>query len=319
MITLVADVGGTNTRVGVAQGAAVRNDSIERYRNTDYASLGDVLAAYQRDHMDATPDTVCVAVAGPVRHDVGRLTNRDWIVSKDGLCRATGATTGHVINDLSAQGYALDTVSVRALGDVASTDPSETRLVVGIGTGFNAAPVLRHDGRLLVTPSECGHVTLPVWDDHSARLSAALKQHHGFASVEDVLSGRGLPQSYRFLTGETPPDVPADILAQAQRDPTGPAGQTVHTIIGALGRVVGDLGLVHLPFGGIVLIGGMARALLPFFDEFGFYEGLRDKGRFSDFLSQFNIFVLEDDFAALSGCAIYAQSAAASAPSGGPR
>lgn len=91
-------------------------------------------------------------------------------------------------------------------------------------------------------------------------------------------------------------------------DPAGPAGRTVTTIIGAFGRVAGDLGLTYLPFGGIVLIGGMARALVPFFETCGFFEGFHDKGRFSDFLGNFGLFVMEDDFAALSGCALYTQS-----------
>lgn len=310
MTTLVADVGGTNTRVGIANGSKVNRDGVARFRNTEFASLGDVLNAYLRDHPTAPPDNVCVAIAGPVRDGVGRLTNRDWIVSKDSLCRTTGASNGFVLNDLSAQGYAIDEVEIRALTPNIQTqmDPRETRLVIGIGTGFNAAPVYRRDDTLMVVPSECGHATLPIWDTASSRLADALKAHHGFASIEDVLSGRGLPQSYRMLTGLTPPDDPADIISTALVDPTSPAGQTLQTIIGAMGRVAGDLGLVHMPFGGIILIGGMARALIPCFEKFGFHAAMTDKGRFSEFVGQMGIFVLEDDYAALDGCALYVQS-----------
>lgn len=310
MRTLVADVGGTNTRVGVAIYGQVRPESVQRFRNAEFAALGDVLNAYQRDFDSTQPDTVCVAVAGPVRHGVGRLTNRDWIVSQDYLRRVTAAQHGLVINDLSAQGYALDAVNVRGIGKSSNDqmDPTETRLVVGVGTGFNAAPVYRQGDGLMVAPSECGHVTLPVWNDQSAKLTEALKEHRGFAAVEDILSGRGLPQCYRLLTGQTPPEDPSEILATALSEPNSPAGETVRTIVGALGRVVGDLALVHLPFGGIVLIGGMSRALLPFFEEFGFDTGFHDKGRFSEFLSQFSVFAMEDDYAALNGCAFYAQS-----------
>ncbi|MBE3639083.1 glucokinase [Mangrovicoccus algicola] len=313
MTILVADVGGTNTRVGLAGAGPVDRSRISRYRNAEFASLGDVLAVYLADHLLPPPEKVCVAVAGPVRHGIGRLTNRDWIVSQEELCRVTGAATGLVLNDLSAQGHALDLVATAPVleryGTLAA-DPEETRLVIGVGTGFNAAPVYRQPQGLMVTPSECGHVTLPVWNEDGARLAAELRRHHGFASVEDLLSGRGFPLCYQLLTGSAPAD-PAQILLRAAEAPGGPESRFLQLMVGTLGRVAGDLALVHLPFGGIVFIGGMARALQPFFAALGFDEGLRDKGRFSDFLAQIPVSAMQDDFAALDGCALYARQGAA--------
>ncbi|MFZ1726109.1 MAG: glucokinase, partial [Albidovulum sp.] len=72
-----------------------------------------------------------------------------------------------------------------------------------------------------------------------------------------------------------------------------------------LGAVAGDLALTHLPFGGIYLIGGVARAFAPYLEPFGFAEAFRDKGRFSGFMRDFPVTVIEDDFAALAGCAVY--------------
>ncbi|WP_371743896.1 glucokinase [Mangrovicoccus sp. HB161399] len=313
MTTIVADVGGTNTRVGLSEGGAVDRSRVSRYRNAEFASLGDVLASYIAEQRLAAPDCVCVAVAGPVRHGIGRLTNRDWIVSEDELCRVAGAAKGLVLNDLSAQGYALDMVPVaplleRCAGKV--PDPEETRLVIGVGTGFNAAPVYRRPGGLLVTPSECGHVTLPVWNEDGARLAQELRRHHGFASVEDLLSGRGFPMSYQLLTGSAPAD-PGEIVTRAAEAPGSPEARFLALMVGTLGRVAGDLALTHLPFGGIVFIGGMARALEPFFDVHGFDAALCDKGRFSEFLAQFPVFAMTDDYAALDGCAIYARQDAA--------
>ena len=43
--------------------------------------------------------------------------------------------------------------------------------------------------------------------------------------------------------------------------------------------------------------------MTPYLDRFGFAEALRDKGRFSDFVAQFPVTVIEDDFAALHGLA----------------
>lgn len=311
MTVLVADVGGTNTRVGLAGDGIIRPDSIERFRNADFARLGDVLAAYLRTRTPGPLEATCVAIAGPVRHGVGRLTNRDWIISEDELQRETGAARGFVINDLSAQGYALDLCEVTPAlpGMTGLPDPEETRLVVGIGTGLNAAPVFVGPNGPMVVPSECGHVSLPVWDSESFLVAEGLKTHHGFASVEEALAGRGLPQCLRILTGAVPPDDPADILRRAEAAPDGPEGRTLRFIIGVLGRVIGDLALVHLPFGGVVMIGGMARAYMPFLAPMGFSSAMADKGRFSDFMSNFGIFVMTDDYAALAGCANFARIA----------
>jgi glucokinase len=74
-----------------------------------------------------------------------------------------------------------------------------------------------------------------------------------------------------------------------------------------LGTVVGNLSLIHLPFGGVWLIGGVARAFTPYMERFGFAEAFRDKGRFEAFMRDFSVSVIEDDYAALTGCAHHLQ------------
>ena len=72
-----------------------------------------------------------------------------------------------------------------------------------------------------------------------------------------------------------------------------------------LGKVCGNLSLVQLPFGGVYLVGGVARAMAPHLLNLGFEESFKAKGRFSDFMSSFPVFVVEDDYAALLGSASY--------------
>ena len=95
----------------------------------------------------------------------------------------------------------------------------------------------------------------------------------------------------------------AQIMAnfEAGQDPV--AEQTVAQFIRTLAMSIGHLAMVQLPFGGIYLIGGVARAMAPHFDRFDFVATLQDKGRFSDLARAFPIYVVEDDFAALVGCA----------------
>ena len=310
MTTLVADIGGTNTRLALCD-TPDAPQHIARFRNAEFPALDAVLRHYLRDLGHPPVRAACVAVAGPVRHGVGRMTNLDWAMDAGLLCAATGAGRGHVINDLEAQGHALDDVPTRLLMGPAPDRAAGPRLVVGLGTGFNAAPVhaAARGAPVHVVPSECGHISLPVRDDASLALARALQASHGFASVEEALSGRGLlavNAHVAHVAGEAAHASTESLLAALQGTPSATDRATADLFCATLGRVLGDLALVHLPWGGIYLIGGLARAMAPFFDRHGLADAFHDKGRFGPFLRDFALLLVEDDYAALTGCARYA-------------
>ena len=73
--------------------------------------------------------------------------------------------------------------------------------------------------------------------------------------------------------------------------------------------MLADLALIHLPYGGIYLIGGMSRALTPHFDRFGLQTSFREARRVDLLQKDFSVTVVEDDYAALTGCAVYLDAA----------
>lgn len=308
---LVADVGGTNTRVALARGSALLDETVRRFRNADHASLEDVIGTYLAGLGDVPVRGASVAIAGPVRDGHGKLTNRDWSIDRATLSALTGARDVAVLNDLQAQGYALERIAPENLAPVsggAQAPAQGTRLVIGVGTGFNAAPVYRTSSGVLVPPSEAGHAGLPVNSDEDLRLSRFARAEPGFAAVEDVLSGRGLERVYRWRGAEagwTSCRPAADIIAACAGGTDGIAREAVAVFVRTLGAVAGDLALIHLPFGGLYLVGGVARAVLPHLGEFGFEDAFRDKGRFAGFMEQFPVQVVEDDFAGLTGLAAH--------------
>ncbi|MCV6594628.1 MAG: glucokinase [Silicimonas sp.] len=306
-VSLVADVGGTNTRLALADGADLRSPSIEKYRNAEHDSLADVITAYLAGQNQPV-DAAAVAIAGPVEAGRGRLTNLDWSIDEAELTRTTGAARASVLNDLQAQAHGLAHIAPDHLRPVLPGRAAEgAQLVIGAGTGFNAALALPTAAGALVPASECGHITLPVTRPEDLRLAQFVAREHGFASVEDVLSGRGIAHIHRWLAGEAGETSDLDtatIMAAAARGEAR-ALDTVALHVRLLGQVAGDLALTHLPFGGVYLIGGVARAMTPYFDRFGFGAAFADKGRFADFMGQFPVSVIEDDFAALSGLAAF--------------
>lgn len=308
--SLVADIGGTNTRVALADGPRVLEETVRKYPNTAFPGLETVLRQYIADEDNVDCAGACVAVAGPVRDGVGELTNLDWSFDKDTLTRATKAEKVAVLNDLQAQGHALPFIPEEKITRVVQgSEPSNShaaRLVIGVGTGFNAAPVFNTEKGVLVPPSEAGHANLPIRTEDDLRLLRYVETAHGFPAVEDVLSGRGLERVYAWLSseaGEPGEKSSAEIMAAVDAGSDPRSDEAVRTFIRILGTVAGNLTLIQLPFGGVYLIGGMARAVTPHMDRFGFDAAYRDKGRFAGFMGNFTVSVVEDDYAALIGCA----------------
>lgn len=308
---LLADIGGTHTRLALADAGVLRPGSIRRYRNEGHATFEALLALYLRDCGVRECAGVCLAVAGPVRDGVVRMTNLGWELRREALRALTGSAEVHFLNDLQAQGHALDVLDpahIRTLvpapetpGTTGTTD-TMTRLVVGIGTGFNAAPVHRSAQGLFVPPSECGHIHLPRQDSDEAALADWLAAEHGLATVEEALCGRGLAAIHRYLGhGALTPE--ALVTAIAAGDSAAKATGALYTRL--LGRVLADLALIHLPYGGICLIGGTARAMGPHLAGFGLATHFRAMGRCAPMMEGFPIRLIEDDFAALTGCAVW--------------
>jgi len=307
--SLVADIGGTNTRVALAEGTRLLPETVRKYRNTEYPGLETVLRTFIAAEGNVDCKGACVAVAGPVRDGVGTLTNLNWQIDRETLARAASAETVSILNDLQAQGHALEHLSSGNLRQI--VDPPEhsahaVGLVIGVGTGFNAAAVYTTASGKLVTPSEAGHANMPIRTEAELRLCHFVETAHGFPAIEDVLSGRGLERIYAWLgheAGEPSEISAADIMGAVEAGSDPRAEEAARLFVRILGAVAGNLSLIHLPFGGVFFSGGVARAFAPHMERFGFTAAFHDKGRFAGFMKNFGVSVIEDDFAALAGCA----------------
>lgn len=306
--TLVADIGGTNTRVALANDRIVDQNTVRRFSNADAADFATVLRRYlEETQIDAgTLDGACAAGAGPVQHGAVTLTNLDWRISPEILQDTLGTSHVAVLNDLQAQGFAVGYAAqgtVDTLTPGASDPQSQTKLVVGVGTGFNAAPIFETAAGRMVMPSESGHIALPELDDATSKVIAYLEEKYGFPSVEEALSGRGLTQVDAAVNDTEGRDAPA-LMADLEAGDAS-AADAIRTVVALLGAVVGDLALITLPFGGISLVGGVTGHLAPWFEPFGLLDAMRAKGRFGNFMEQFGVEVVTDDYAALTGCAVH--------------
>ncbi|MBV6637075.1 MAG: ROK family protein [Mameliella sp.] len=308
-LSVVADIGGTNTRVALSRDGQVLDDSIRRFRNSENAGIEPILDSYLDDQKVA-PVGVCIDMAGPVHDGVGTLTNLDWTVDSGALKKRIGAARVAVLNDLQAQGFAVahlghDSLSPVLTGREAPADA--VRLVVNVGTGLNAVPVYTQGARTLVPPAEAGHVSLLARDAEELRLVDWVAEKTGHPGLEEILSGRGLERLYAWVCHDEGDGLPlpaAEIMAGFEAGEPR-AQRAARLFVRFLGRYTGDLALVTLPFGGIYLVGGVTRHLGPHLRHLGFAEAFADKGRFNAYMTQFPVDLVTDDYAALRGCAAH--------------
>jgi glucokinase len=300
---LVADVGASHTRLAQILDGALKPGSARRFFNADFPGVLPMIASYL-DEQGARPQAICAGVAGPVRAGTAQLTNLDWFMDGAEIARATGATEVHLINDLQAQGYALDDLDPQSITPIfaGQPDPDGPRMVLGLGTGSNIAVVHRVGADLLVPPAEAGHSGLPHLGDAANAVIAALGAEVPHKPYEALLSGSGLMRLHRLRCGASLPA--PEILGQAEQA-GGDCAETLTLFLEILGAVMGNLALTHMATGGVFLIGGLARAMAPMLNAPEFRGTFTAKGPYRPIMAAMPLHLITDDTAALIGCARY--------------
>ncbi|MFT7596236.1 MAG: glucokinase [Paracoccaceae bacterium] len=319
MTLVVADVGGTNTRIALVQSdgaTALSLSHIGRYENDEFASFYEVLSRYSADHPLPALQGACFAVAGPVTSTYAQLTNRSWgfdaadIVAALPAAFAPPVAAVHLVNDLVALGYALPDLTPDQLLQVRASDGASGRnnqaLVAGMGTGFNVCMVKMGRTGPTVIEAELGHASLPasVRDPLVATLGDGARQ---FATIEDLFSGRGLSQVYRILSGDADKKGP-QILADYVPGGHDQATRAVDLFAHLLGVFARELVFQYLPFGGIHFAGGAAQGVLGSAAQQVFLQALNTPGPFGDHIARVPVRLITDDTAALTGAARFARA-----------
>lgn len=323
MTALVSDIGGTNTRLGLVADGELIPSSLDSFANDEFDSYEAVVETYLARLGQRRLDACCIALAAVPTPDGAQLTNRDWTIARSSLQALTGAPFIGFLNDFEALGYSLIAPErLETQPVLASAMPPlsrATRMVLGAGTGFNAAACHwpTFGGAPHVAAAECGHTTLAIEGDEECGLQAALAAGRGRASVERALSGNGLREIHAFVCDrdgrQCKAQTSAEIAVAAVAGSDEQAVAAAHLFLRLLGRVAGDLALTFLPHGGIYLSGGVCRALAPLLvGTDTFRDAFHAKGRMGPFMADFDAHLLLDDRVALIGCVEWLRIAAAS-------
>jgi glucokinase len=310
---LVADIGGTNARLAVADGSGRLRD-MRTYPSADYGSGAVLVARFLRDAAIAGLDGCCVAIAGPVTAGRGRLTNGQAVCDERELAAAVGTPRALVINDFAAVGYALPTLGPNVLKTIGpELDGSGTKAALGPGTGLGMVFVVPDRGGWRVLPSEGGHGSLAASDPLEAEVFALLQQHHGFVGWETVLCGPGLVNLYQVVceVWGCPAElgVASEITARALTVEEPVCHQTLEMFCNLLGTAAGNLALTVCATGGVYLGGGILPKLGDFLGESQFRRRFEARGPLSAYVKAIPTrLILEPEPGLLGAAAAYRQA-----------
>ena len=304
-LVMVADIGGTNARLALADLATLELSHIhqtlcDRHANLE-AALGDYLAS-----LPVKPRRAALAVAAPVSGEQINLTNSHWSFRKSELCHVAGFDEIQVLNDFEALALSLPALDPTELHQIGGTVPEEhaTKVVLGPGTGLGVAGLVWSGQDWIAVPGEGGHMSLGARDEDELALLQGLGPAASHVSAERAISGPGLAALYRAVAASRhePAVENIDVVARALGG-DALAGEALGVFITWLGRFAGNVALAFGARGGVYIGGGIAPKITAALSAGSFREAFEQKGRMSAYLAPIPVCVIAAEFATLTGAA----------------
>jgi glucokinase len=303
MKTLVADVGGTQSRLGLAQNGILDQSSVRRFENAKFRSFYEVVDEYLGNLPQTHVVSCVVALAGPIVAGIGTLTNLDWEVSVESLRKSMRCQQAVLMNDLTSLGYSLRQLPANGIqhisGPVKAPVDNGQHLIVGLGTGFNVCPVVEDgNGDPVCLQVELGHTSL------AHNIKTALNRHidsSAFNTVEDIFSGKGLSNLYQAVSGGGAKS--GETIVQEHMNNTNPVStQTLVLFAELLGLLTREMAIQYLPTAGIYFAGSASRGIFGAGVSTAFEYGAFGQKHFLKDINQIPIGLITDDAAGLLGC-----------------
>ena len=299
-VIAVADIGGTNARFATAEldGKTVLSVSEPVTLQTSrVATFTEAWKAFTGKLGGKAPDALGVAFAGPVDGPKIKLTNNDWSIDAEEL-RALGIDELRVVNDFGAVAHAIASLGeeyfLSLCGPAGPLPHDGVVTVVGPGTGLGVAQIV---GRKVIE-TEGGHSGFAPWDEVEERIHRDLRQKLGRVEIEHVVSGPGLANIHRALTGEHRDD--GDLWAEVL---TGGASEAFDRWCAILGGSAGDVALVQ-GADAVVVAGGLGYRLRELLLQSEFENRFIAKGKFEARMRSIGVRILDHPQPGLLGAAI---------------
>ena len=319
---LAGDIGGTNVRLAYFEvsGGRLVSTFTEIHPTREFASLEEAARKFLSAH-SLKIECACFGVAGAVKHGKVKLTNLPWTLDERLLARNLGVEQMWLINDLEANAEGVAALSpddflVLNQGEAGGSDNCA---IISAGTGLGEAGLVWDGVRRRPVASEGGHADFSPRTDLDIELLKYLRTQSGQVSWEQVLSGPGLFNLYKFLRdtgrGEEPAwlaaeisqgNPPAVITHAALEGKSNLCVQALDLFVNYYGMEAANLALKFLAVGGIYLGGGIAPKITAKLQNGKFMDAFVRNARLGNILKLVPVHVILNDKTALFGAARHA-------------
>lgn len=310
---LIGDIGGTNARFAIADPERPGFSGASTFQCADYASADDAIRRYLDELQAASPDVICLAVAGPVINGTVQVTNNHWTLSAADIAADFGINDVQLLNDFEAVAFSIpqlqaEGVEVIGLPDKKpALDEDFNIAILGPGTGLGTAGLIRRGQVVIPIVGEGGHVGFAPKSQVQVNILGALRSKFDRVSVERLVSGSGIENIYWALTrihGEQRTQLSAEeIFTQCRDDGDSRASETVQMFFEILGQVAGDLALTLGATDGVYIAGGIAKRYPEMLQNSGFRNAFDNKGRHRALMERIPTLLITDDEPGLLGAA----------------
>ena len=310
MLSVVADVGGTNIRLAVCELETGKLSKLKEFACAEFVTLEAALNQYFTTLQDKV-DHLCIGIACPVENDQIEMTNLSWKFSKQALKEKLKLTSLYVINDYTAISLAVPFLpseeKIQIGGGKAQVDG--VTAVFGPGTGLGVSHIIKPEDKWISLDGEGGHVSFTPNTRKQADILFLLQEKFGHVSAERILSGQGLVNIYQSLCTLSDQEIkftePKDISKAALTSSCELAHQSLEIFCQVLGGFAGNLALNLNCTGGVYIAGGIVPRFVDFFVSSEFRDFFEDKGRFKTYLATIPTFLITNDNPGLLGASVY--------------
>jgi glucokinase len=328
-VNLIADIGGTNIRLGLANAEPeITISEIETYQCSKFANLKDVIALYL-ETKELTNHTInaCLAIACPVDNDLISMTNLPWEFSQKELKHTLNLNSLTFINDYTAIAMAIPLLSEQQKVKIGggSSVSGKAISVCGPGTGLgvaNLVPIMiSGKNQWHCISGEGGHIDFAPTNGIEQQVLSFIQNIKKRVSYEQLLSGYGLEQIYQallfinqdkeFINQEQ--EVSSigkklsakDISTKALEGSCENCEQSLTIFCNVLGSFSGNLALIMNSQGGVYIAGGIVPRFVDYLKNSDFRKHFENKGRLSDITKQAPTYVITEQQPGLLGAAAF--------------
>ncbi len=328
---LVADVGGTNTRCALFEVVNTTYTIVfaMHFLTKEVHSFTDVILQallVARNDYGILVDCAAIALAGyAINHnDVWKLSNAPLTIIKQELLHQTPLKTIFMLNDFEAIGYGLEVLDEQDFISIntGSDNRSENKVIVGAGTGLGKCIVAWNvfDQHYVPIPSEGGHADFSIHNQEELELALFIRKKRyedSYLEWEDLLSGRGIANIYRFfekkercISGVRRLTIKENDynpeLITSYRDSDDCCRKTFEFFCALYGRCAKNFVLEARAFNGVYLAGGIVmKHAQTFARDFFLAEFLYHRS-FKKLLEQVPVSIINNQHVGLFGAARFA-------------